>query len=53
MMTTVFEIFVQNESLFYDLIDPLFLQKKISLFMSHLVQEILGPKVGLIVLKMY
>ncbi len=29
-------------------IDPLFLQKKIRLSISHLVPEILGPKVGLI-----
>ncbi len=29
-------------------IDPFFLQKKISLSLSHLVSEILGPKVGLI-----
>ncbi len=29
-------------------IDTLFLQKKIDLSLSHLVPEILGPKVGLI-----
>ncbi len=29
-------------------IDPLFLQKKIGFSLSHLVPEILGPKVGLI-----
>ncbi len=29
-----------------DLIDPLVLQKKISLFLSHLVPEMLGPKFG-------
>ncbi len=32
----------------HNLIDPLFLQKKIGLSLSHLVPEILGPKVGLI-----
>ncbi len=39
-MTPVFIIF--------NLIDPLFLQKKIGLSLSHLVPEILGHKVGLI-----
>ncbi len=31
----------------HDFIGPLFLQKKISLSLSHLVPEILGPKVDL------
>ncbi len=31
----------------HDLIDPLFLKKKISLSLSHLVPEILGAKVGI------
>ncbi len=30
----------------HNLIDPLFLQKKICLSLSHLVLEILGPKIG-------
>ncbi len=30
----------------HDPIDPLFLQKRIGLSLSHLVPEILGPKVG-------
>ncbi len=34
-------------------IDPLFLQTKIGLSLSHLVPEILGPKVGIIFTKMY
>ncbi len=34
-------------------IDPIFLQKKIDLFLSHLVPEILGPKVGPFFTKMY
>ncbi len=42
MMTPVFEIFD------HDLIDPLFLQNKIDLPLSHLVPQILGPKGGLI-----
>ncbi len=38
---------------YHDPTDPIFLQKKISLSLSHVVPEILGPKVGLIVTKMY
>ncbi len=34
-------------------IDPLFLQEKIGLSLSHLVPEILGPKVGVFFTKMY
>ncbi len=47
-MTPLFEILDLTGSLFYDLIDALFLQKKISLSLSHLVLEILGLKIGLI-----
>ncbi len=32
----------------HNLIDPLFLQTQISLSLSYLVPEILGPKVGVI-----
>ncbi len=32
----------------HDSIDPLFCRKKISLSLSHLVTETLGPKIGLI-----
>ncbi len=51
VMTLFFEIFCMIESLFYaasDLMDPLFSVEKISLSHSHLVLEIIGPKVGLI-----
>ncbi len=37
----------------HDLIDSLVLQNKISLSLSHVVPEILGPKVGLFLTKMY
>ncbi len=49
-MTPVLGIFSPIGSLFipqHNPIDPLFLQKKIGLSLSHLVPEILGPKVGL------
>ncbi len=47
--TPVLGIVNQIGSLFYtsNPIDPLFLQKKNGLSLSHLVQEIKGPKVGL------
>ncbi len=51
MMTPVFENLIQFGPycmLHHDLIDPLFLQKKISLSLSHLLSQILGPKFGLI-----
>ncbi len=50
-MTPIFEIFDPSGPycmLQLDLIDPLFLQKKIRLSLSHLVIEILGPRLGLI-----
>ncbi len=43
VMTPVFEIYPHHE-----LIDPLIVHKTIGLSLSHLVPEILGPKVGLI-----
>ncbi len=51
MITPVFEIFYLIGSLFmhhHDLIDPLFLLKKIGLSLTHLIPEILGHKFGLI-----
>ncbi len=51
MMTPVLGIFNPIGSLFYTSTQsdcPLFLQKKIGFSLSHLVPEILGPKVGLI-----
>ncbi len=52
MMTPILGIFNLIGSLFFipqhNPIDPLFLQKKIGLSLSHLVPEILGPKVSLI-----
>ncbi len=50
-MTLVFEIFDLIQPLFYTSSQSdclLFLWKKIGLFLSHLVPEILVPKVGLI-----
>ncbi len=50
-MTPVFEIFDPNESLFYALSRsdwPPLSAENIGLSLSHLVPEILGPKVGLI-----
>ncbi len=54
-MTQMFEIFHLTPLFMHhhDLSDPLFLQKKISLSLSHLVSDILGPKVGLMFIKMY
>ncbi len=52
MKTPIFEIFDQIGSIFlhhHDLIDSLFLLKKISLSLSHLLPEILGSKFGLFV----
>ncbi len=49
-MTTIFWIFYPIDPFYipqHNPIDPLFLQKKICLSLSHLVPEILGPKVGL------
>ncbi len=51
VMTPIFAIVDPILSLLYgapDPIDPLFLQKKISLCLSHLVPEINGDKGGLI-----
>ncbi len=51
MMTYVLGIFNPIGFLFYahhNLIEPLLLQKKIGLSLSHLVSEILGPTVALI-----
>ncbi len=50
-MTEVFEIFNPIGSIFipqHNPIDLFFLQKKIGLSLSHLVPEILGPKVVVI-----
>ncbi len=40
----IFDPFMPN----HDLIDPFILQKKIGLSLSHLIPDILGPKLGLI-----
>ncbi len=52
LMTSVVEIFIGLGPYcmpHHDLIDPLFLQKKISSSLLHLVPKILGPKVSLFI----